>query len=169
MLKGTNAWLIMAVLFTAVTVSTAQPPGGRHGGGPFSNGKPPRETMENMRKMKLMDVMELEGTQVEKFFAVYNPLQKTVYEKKDALDKLSSELWRSCDDKASEAVLKELTGKVEMARKALMAAVDARNAGVQPALTPSQYARYIAFEARFMDELQRMMLRRLKERDRNDD
>jgi hypothetical protein len=156
--------MIAVLLISTVAYVTAQPPGGKRRGG-SGDGKPPREAVENVRKMKLMDVMQLEGDQVEKFFALYNPLQKALYEKKDALDKLSAELWRACDDEASETVLTDLTGKVETARKALMATVDARNAGVKPALTSAQYARYIAFEARFMDELQRMMLRKLRDRD----
>jgi hypothetical protein len=161
---ATNSLLVVVVLISTTLILSAQPPGGKRRGG-SGDGKPPREAVENVRKMKLMDVMELEGDQVEKFFALYNPLQKALYEKKDALDKLSAELWRACDDEASEAVLTDLTAKVETARKAFMAAVDTRNAGVKPALSNAQYARYIAFEARFMDELQRMMLRKLRERD----
>ncbi|MCU0329949.1 MAG: hypothetical protein MUC47_03105 [Candidatus Kapabacteria bacterium] len=121
-----------------------------------------RDRIEGLRKVKIMDLLLLEGEQVERFFAVYNPLQRSVYEAKDAVDAAVRDLVAADRSNADDAALTAKAAVVSEKQKALIAAVEARERGIKPVLNARQYARYIGFEAGFMDELQRMILRRLK-------
>jgi hypothetical protein len=126
-----------------------------------------RQRIEDLRKLKLMDILSLEGEQVEKFFGTYNPLQKAVYEAKEAMDAASKALWEATERKAVAADLTPLTNDLLAKMKTLEQAVHARHDGVRKVLTPEQFARYLAFEARFRDELDRMILKRVRDRMRN--
>jgi hypothetical protein len=121
-----------------------------------------RERIEGLRKVKLMDLLELEGAQVEQFFSVYNPLQKAVYQAKAAVDAAVSDLVDADRAKADDATLAAKAALVLERQHALVQAVEARERGVKAVLSVRQHARYVGFEAGFMDELQRMILRRLK-------
>jgi len=64
----------------------------------------------------------------------------------------------------SEADLKAKTETVLARMQDFERAINARHGEVRPILSPLQYAKYIAFEARFQEELQRMILQRAKKR-----
>lgn len=123
-----------------------------------------QQRIEDIRKVKLLDVLNLDGTQVERFFGVYNSLQAKVHQAKQSLDKAADALGQANRDNVSADVLTERTNAVLAATSALHAAIDARNAGVRAVLTVEQYARYVVFEARFLEELQRKILKRAHDR-----
>lgn len=126
-----------------------------------------RQRVEDLRKVKLMDILELEGQQVETFFGTYNPLQRAVYEAKEAMDASSKALWEATESKGAAADLSARTEDLLTKMKAFEQAIHARHDGVRKVLRPEQFARYLAFEARFRDELERMILKRVRDRMRD--
>ncbi|MBU3742876.1 MAG: hypothetical protein FGM24_11450 [Candidatus Kapabacteria bacterium] len=135
-------------------------PRGERGGDPAAM----RQRIEDLRKLKLMDVLSLQGEQVETFFGTYNPLQKGMLDAKDAMDAASKALWDATERKAPAAELEKLTSDLLARMTTFERAVNARHDGVRKVLTTEQFARYLAFEARFRDELERSILRRMRER-----
>lgn len=120
------------------------------------------QRIEEVRKMRLLDLLDLQGEQVEKFFSVYNKLQKAVIEAKQQMARTAEELRESTEKEAGESDLATRTETVLASMKKFETAVNARHSGVRSTLTTTQYAVYIAFEARFQEELTRMIIQRAK-------
>lgn len=164
--------ILVAVLLTMIATVSAQPglfdddrdrdrkPRGERGGDPAAM----RQRIEDLRKLKLMDVLSLQGDQVEKFFATYNPLQKSMLDAKDAMDVASKTLWEATERKAPVADIEKLTADLLARMTAFERAINARHDGVRKVLSVEQFGRYLAFEARFRDELERSIMRRMRER-----
>lgn len=128
-----------------------------------------RQRIEDLRKLKLMDILALQGDQVEKFFAAYNPQQKATLEAKDAMDAASRALWEATERKAPAAELDPLLIKLQSAVTTLQRTVEARQEAVRKVLTTEQYARYVVFEVRFRDELDKMIMKRMRDGGRGRD
>ncbi|HLP28757.1 MAG TPA: hypothetical protein VK147_08955 [Candidatus Didemnitutus sp.] len=130
------------------------------------DGPPPREKMmqkiEDLRKMRLLDVLNLQGDQVEKFFSAYNRYQGAVINAKKDLDRKAIDLREATESGAEESVLKSKTEAVLAAMEAFEQAINKRHADVRPLLSVRQYATYIAFEARFQEELTRLIMQRAR-------
>ena len=125
----------------------------------------PRERMmqriEDVRKMKLIDILQLQDTQVEKFFQIYNTTHGTVLklqrEMQDAADKLK----RMSRDNA--AGLQQQVDALQKVTHDLHQAIEQRNTRVKDVLSLQQYGTYLAFEAKFQEELARLLVKRAKD------
>lgn len=123
-----------------------------------------RHRIEDLRKVKLIDVLNLQGDQVEKFFGAYNRLQNGVIKAKEGMDEASNELHQATTSSATESDLKSKSDLLLSKMQEFERAINARHTELRPLLSPLQYAKYLAFEARFQEELQRMILKRAKNR-----
>lgn len=119
-----------------------------------------QQRIEDVRKMKLIDILQLHDEQVEKFFAAYNPLQKTVLSTHKAINDVSEDLHRAVRN--DEANLQPRVDALTNAVKAHHAAIEKRNHDLKPVLSDKQYAAYLVFEAKFVEELSRLLLKRAK-------
>lgn len=152
-----NLSILALVIMSMQTMLVAQPMGDRPEGR-----EKMRQRIEDIRKMKLIDVLNLQGEQVEKFFGAYNPFQKNVMEAKDAVNKIAGELWKASESGTSDADLKVMTEKLDKSLRDFEAAINARHDGAKKVLTTPQYARYLAFEALFVDQLTKMILQQMR-------
>lgn len=123
-----------------------------------------RHRIEDLRKVKLLDLLNLQGDQVEKFFSAYNRLQNGVISAKEGMSEAARELHQTTTSNTSEADLKAKSDALLMKMQEFERAINARHSEVRPLLSPLQYAKYLAFEARFQEELQRMILQRARKR-----
>lgn len=123
-----------------------------------------RHRVEDLRKVKLIDLLNLQGDQVEKFFSAYARLQNGVITAKDGMDEASRDLHQAAVANANEGELKTKTDALLAAMQTLERAINSRHSELRPILSPLQYAKYLAFEARFQEELQRMILQRARKR-----
>lgn len=121
-----------------------------------------RQRIEDVRKMKLIDILDLRGEQVEKFFGSYNSLQKAVFDAKDAVNDASRTLHEALQSKAPDTDVQAKTTALLSAMKAFDTAIEKRNTTVQSLLSTTQYAKYVLFEARFVDELSKMIMKRAR-------
>ena len=130
------------------------------------DGPAPREKMvqkiEDLRKMRLLDVLNLQGDQVEIFFASYNRLQRIVLSARRTIERNTIELREATSSQSDDATLKAKTESVLAAMRGLEDAVNRRHAELRPLLSAKQYAAYIAFEARFQEELTRLIMQRAR-------
>ena len=130
------------------------------------DGPAPREKMvqkiEDLRKMRLLDVLNLQGDQVEKFFASYNRLQGAVLSARRTIDRNTIDLREATSSQSDDATLKAKTDAVLAAMRELENAINSRHSELRPLLTAKQYAAYIAFEARFQEELTRLIIQRAR-------
>lgn len=130
------------------------------------DGGPKREKMrqriEDLRKVKLLDILDLKGDQVERFFAVYNKHQDRFHEFQVKIDGAARELQGAISRSASDAELTEKTNELRRLIRELEKTIESRFDDVKPILSARQYAQYVVFEARFRDELQRMIMDRMR-------
>ena len=125
-----------------------------------------REKIEDLRKVKLLDVLDLEGDQVERFFTVYNRYSKEMHDLRLAIDKSSRKLQSAVSNDEDDATVSRQTKDLRKKIKDMGDLIDKRFEDVQPILSTQQFAQYVVFEARFRDELQRMILDRMRRRGR---
>lgn len=125
-----------------------------------------REKVEDLRKMKLLEVLDLKDDQVEKFFAAYNKHTKRILDLREKVQEDARELQSMIKKGAPDADMVSATTNLRNTMKELGQEFDARFESVKPTLKLNQFAKYVVFEARFQDELQRMVMKRLrKQRD----
>ncbi|MBK9183721.1 MAG: sigma-70 family RNA polymerase sigma factor [Ignavibacteria bacterium] len=86
---------------------------------------------EDLRKMRLLDVLNLQGDQVEKFFSAYNRYQGAVINAKKDLDRKAIDLREATESGADESVLKGKTDAVLAAMKVFEEAINKRHAEVK--------------------------------------
>ncbi len=121
-----------------------------------------RERISDLRKVKLLDLLDLEGEQVERFFAVYNRFEDKIQDAKEAIDEAARDLQGAIGNDASEADLAKQTETLRSKIRTMERLIEERFDESKKVLTPRQYAQYVVFEARFRDELQRMVLDRMR-------
>lgn len=121
-----------------------------------------RGRVEDLRKMKLLEVLDLKDEQVEKFFAAYNKHTKRILNLRVKVQEDAEELQNMVRKAAPDADLINAATNLRNTMKELAQEYDARFESVKPTLKLNQYAKYIVFEARFYDELQKMVMKRLR-------
>ncbi len=158
--------LCVVCLFSTVEPASAQRPRRNMQSDEQSFGekgeRPFRERMESLRKVKLLEILELEGESVERFFARYTPLQRAVYDAKDALDVAVRSLKAADKSNADESTMTQRSSDIVRKQEELYRAMDRRMSELKPHLTARQYARYVAFEAGFLDDVIRLMMQRIR-------
>jgi hypothetical protein len=122
-----------------------------------------QQRIEDVRKMKLIDILELQDSQVEKFFQLYNSLHGTVLQRKRDMDEKAETLKRMSRDASSS--LQPQIDALQSATHAFHEAIEQRNAKIKDVLSPQQHAKYLVFEAKFPEELAKMLAKRAKKRE----
>lgn len=123
--------------------------------------------IEDLRKVKLLEILDLQDDQVEKFFSVYNRHQKTHDKLKRELDALSAQLQEDLEQDASDAVVATKTEELRKLIRQMGDEINSRFDDVKNVLSKKQYAQYVVFEARFRDELQRKIMERVRKQRRD--
>jgi hypothetical protein len=93
---------------------------------------------------------------------VYNDYTDRIEKVRIKIDESSRDLQSAIVADASEAEIKKLTKQVRDHIRDMGSLIDKRFDEVQPILSSSQFAQYVVFESRFRDELQRMILDRVR-------
>jgi hypothetical protein len=131
----------------------AQP--GRTGDAP--SGDRPWDRIENLRKVRLVEVLELKEDQSVRFLARLNEhdnaRRNLVKERGDALDRLE----RLVRNKADDSEFDKAFADVAAVDDRLTAERKAFTAGLSDILTPTQRAKMLIFERRFEKELREAM------------
>lgn len=120
-----------------------------------------QQRIEDVRKMKLIDLLQLKDDQVEKFFVLYNSTHQVVLQRLRDMNAAADRLKRMSRD--NDAGLQQQIDALQKATKDLHAAVEQRNSRMKDVLTLQQYGTYLAFEAKFQEELAKVLLKRAKE------
>ncbi|MFN4986242.1 MAG: hypothetical protein ACK5GI_08880 [Ignavibacteria bacterium] len=120
-----------------------------------------QQRIEDVRKMKLIDLLQLKDDQVEKFFVLYNSTHSVVLQRLREMNDAAEKLKRMSRD--NDAGLQQQIDAMQKATKDLHAAVEQRNSRMKEVLSLQQHGMYLAFEAKFQEELAKVLLKRAKE------
>lgn len=158
MVLSSKGMMVLACLLM-VSVLLAQPDPGKA-----------RQRLAQFKKLKLIEVLDLDEQTAEKFFIRYNEGQKKIDQARLELQQSVRELQDAVRAKVSDAELNAKSDHVVKQMQQLAQAMTERLAAVRPLLSPQQYAKLVVFEVRFTEALQRTLMQRAKpgmrERDR---
>ena len=146
----------MAVIVLIIGVSggtMAQPP------------KKALERIELMKKMKLLEILNLDEATAEKFLIKFNVYENKLKDKKEELDRFVDELRDNIKDKESNETLAKKTEKAIQLQEELQHLFLEKLKYLKPLLNDEQYAKYIVFESKFQEELRRIIMEKLENRD----
>ncbi len=143
--------LILVGVIVGESVAQRRPPGG----GPLRG--PGAERVEQFKKLRLMEILQLDEETSIKFFSRYNKHAESVREIRAKQMKLFQEIQSLRRSNASDAeygkVLKELLRLEDQLNEAKKAYMDELS-GV---LTQKQLAEYVVFEVRFQQNLRELL------------
>ncbi len=118
----------------------------------------PRGRLEQFKKLKLIETLDLDDKTAEKFFVVYNNGSNKVEQSKEELDAALTDLYQALESDADEAQIKVKTDVALVKHEATLKAVSEMMTSVRKVLSADQFARYIIFEARFHKEIRRQIM-----------
>ena len=124
--------------------------------------QPPRMAQERimqMKKMKLLEILELNEKQSDKFLIKYTSWEKKLKAQNDKIDKLSDDLFKLLKDKGSESEIVKLSNEIMKQRATFAKLQTEKLKDFQSLLSKKNFANFLVFENRFLKELGRMMMR----------
>lgn len=143
--------LLMCALYLAVSSFDAMAAGkmrqGQEGG---------KAKIEQLKKLKLIEKLDLDDATAEKFFMRYNGGQKKVEEARKALDDATNELDKAKASGNTEKI-KQLTEQMLQKHKQSQDATNDMLKSIRSVLNDKQYAEYLVFEAKFSEILRKSL------------
>lgn len=124
------------------------------------------ERIEQMKMMKLLEHLDLDEANAEKFLVKYNSLEKNIKSKMDALDQATETLKNRIKEKAPKDELAKMTDKVIELQLDLGNAFNDKLKAMKGVLPEDKYAIYVVFESTFTKELRENIFNMIKKRDR---
>lgn len=155
-----TAIILIAFIFSGLIVAKAQP----------EQMRPNAKAMEKismMKKMKLLEVLDLKEDEADKFITKYNTLEKAVQEKHQQLEEVIRNIGKSIKDDDFKNIDK-LTDEYLKKKKEMDEAIDNEIMAVKQLLPKEKFAKYLLFERRFQEELRKAIMKRMDERQNPD-
>ncbi len=154
MLTSNRSKVLLTIAFFAIMLNVAY-------SGP--NMPPPKamEKIETMKKMKLLEILDLKEDDANKFLVKFDALEKQVNEKHKALEETIKNLGQAVHDSNSKDVEK-LTDEFLQKKKDLDNAIDNKFSSIRQLLPSDKFAKYIIFERRFQEELRKAVMKRME-------
>lgn len=122
----------------------------------------PRERMEQLEKIKLLEVLDLDEETSVRFFARRNEFKEEHHKIMEEREALLSEMEQALQEEKSadefnyEETLEKLTG---LEKEFVQKRIDFINS-LDDILTVEQKAKLVVFESKFMDEVRKALMRR---------
>lgn len=126
------------------------------------------ERIEQLKKVKLLDLLNLDEQTSDKFLSKYNAYESKILEKKKALDKANNELRESIKKDAPKDDLSQKTQTVLKLQEELSDAVLEKMKVMKSILDDKKYAIFVVFENTFAQELRKKIMK-LKDKYGNDE
>jgi len=117
-----------------------------------------RERIEALKKMRMLEVIELSGETADRFILRYNDYDRELKSKIANYEAAVDELEKVLAAKSSEKTIKEKSDNLVNAHKDVHNTIANRANHFKEILNTEQLARYLIFEKRFEDKLREMLL-----------
>ena len=125
------------------------------------NSEPPfraKERIDQLKKIKLLNILELDEDESNKFLAKYNELERVIEEKKLNSDHEINILELKISSNAPESEIKAQTKKTMEAQRQFHKSNEKKFAEIKTMLNTIEYAKFIIFEKRFKDEVRKIIM-----------
>lgn len=116
-----------------------------------------KERMEIAKKMRLLEVLNLKDEEADKFLVKYTSFEKNIREKNDYFMEANEDLIEYMDNNPNGKELNEKVNTVVNAHRDFNRAVESKFSDMKSVLSEQNYARFVAFELKFMKRIRRIM------------
>ena len=132
-----------------------------------AQGMPPQamERLQSLKKVKLLEVLDLNEAEADKFIIKYNELEKSINENLKALDRATDEIRKAVQDEDYKNIDK-LNADYIKANNELTKSIQFKIESMSKILSKENFAKYILFERRFQEEVQKQIMEKRQEQDR---
>lgn len=120
-----------------------------------------KERIRTMKKIRLMDFLDLDEERELKFLVKYNSIEDKLENAISDLDDIEEQLMKAIKNE-DESKIKTLTSKFIEAKKAILMIDEERMKLGREMLDDIEFAKFVVFEKRFREELTKHILRRKK-------
>lgn len=150
--------MILASFFTMIAVY------------PVSSEPPFRakERIEQLKKIKLLDILQLSEERSTKFLSKYNEMDRQTEEKKLEMEHEMKILEVKIKSNAPEEEIKAQTEKALKAYKAYHESLKNKMDEMKSMLTDIEFAKFLVFESQFHEEVRKIIMKNYRNRHKRD-
>jgi Spy/CpxP family protein refolding chaperone len=153
----TGAFALVLILMSAIAIN-AQPYGDMQGKG---HGRKARQKMTAMKKVKLLEILDLDAATSDKFLAKYTLWEKKIEEQREKVMEAYDNLEKSLKNYDNKAAISKATNEVINQQNQMIKLMQESRDDIKTILTDVQFAKYVLFEHKFRSELKRMIMKRM--------
>jgi hypothetical protein len=121
-----------------------------------------KDKINQLKKIKLIDILRLDENNVDKFFARYGEQERKVEEQRLLLKNSINQLELAIHNNAAEKEIQQLIQNIHHKDIALVNAMIEKQKALKSLLDDQQYAKLIVFEHQFMTKLQKALIDKKK-------
>lgn len=118
------------------------------------------ERIQSLKKIKLLEILELNEAEADKFIVKFNEYEKNVLDKFNKFEDVCEEL-RIAIYNNDYKNIEKLNDNYIVANKELNKAVQDKFDNIRKILPKEKFAKYLVFERRFQNELRKQVFKRL--------
>lgn len=123
-----------------------------------------KDKINQLKKIKLIDILRLDENNVDKFFARYGEQERKVEEQRLQLKNSLNQLEQAIHNNAAEKEIQQLIQNIHHKDIALVNATIEKQKALKSLLDDQQYAKLIVFEHQFMTKLQKALIDKKKKK-----
>jgi hypothetical protein len=124
-----------------------------------------KERIKTLKKVKLIEILDLSEDKSEKFMIKYNIYQSKIDSKNTEVDNAIQELENVASNKnAKIEIIKLKTNLLQKVQNELVFTIQERDKEIKSILNEVEFAKYLIFERKFANELRKSLLRLNKKR-----
>jgi hypothetical protein len=117
-----------------------------------------KDKINQLKKIKLIDILRLDENNVDKFFARYGEQERKVEEQRLQLKKSINQLEQAIYNNATEKEIQQLIQNIHNKDIALVNTTIEKQKALKSLLDEQQFAKLIVFEYQFMTKLQKALM-----------
>jgi hypothetical protein len=124
-----------------------------------ANGAKAKQRITQLKKLKMIELLDMNEQTAEKFLMRYNTEQKKVDDALKALNTTMADMDNALQDpKKSPEAFKQLNDQTLEKQVQMQSAVTERLRNLRPILDERQYAKFLLFEAKFQEQVRKTLL-----------
>lgn len=153
MMKHYKYLVIIIAFIYSINYSTA-----------FQQNNQIKNKINQLKKIKLIDILRLDENNVDKFFARYGEQERKVEEQRFQLKNSINQLEQAIQNNVGEKETQQLIQNIQNKDIALVNATIEKQKALKSLLDDQQYAKLIVFEYQFMTKLQKALIDKKKKK-----
>jgi hypothetical protein len=169
MLKSIRKIILPTLILALILALPAQAQWGEGPGKGPGNGPKSKEKISMIKKMKMLEVLDLDEKTSDKFLAKYSVWEDKIQEKMETIGLAADELENSIRANHSKDEITKRTAKLQQEQRDFSNLLFQAQEDIKTILNEVQFAKYVLFEHKFKSELQKMIMKRMKNRGKDQD